>query len=159
MHGTLHRNWMSSSEQRKVTNFNNYYNTYAFFYNLQQKQGTFRNSKPQILSQSVEVKFAHFMDLLLWKQLHRKKFPEEAYVAWVASRAFLASSSVSNWTKAKFFLIRTLDKFPNGAKCLSISLTLVLIGSKLMTNNVLVGLVFASGLLPSRLAARSPYIK
>uniref|UniRef100_A0A0A9F227 Uncharacterized protein n=1 Tax=Arundo donax TaxID=35708 RepID=A0A0A9F227_ARUDO len=25
-----------------------------------------------------------------------------------------------------------------------------------MTNNVLVGLVFASGLLPSRLAARSP---
>lgn len=39
------------------------------------------------------------------------------------------------------------------------SLTLVLIGSKLITNNVLVGLVFGSGLLPSRLAARSPYIK
>lgn len=68
----------------------------------------------------------------------------------VDSKAFAASSCVSNWTNAKFRLMRTFKILPYGSKCLSISRILVLIGSKFITNNVLVGLLFATDLEPSR---------
>lgn len=74
----------------------------------------------------------------------------------VHSKAFVASSWFSNCTNAKFRRIRTLRIFPYGSKCLSMSRTLVRIGSKLMTNKDLVGLWFAATLESSRGRPRSP---
>ena len=74
----------------------------------------------------------------------------------VHSRAFVASSCVSNCTNAKLRLIRTWRTFPYGSKCFSISRTLVRMGSKLIINSVLVGLWFATDLDPSRCRPRSP---
>lgn len=77
----------------------------------------------------------------------------------VASNAFVASSCESNWMKAKFLLILIFKILPYGSKCLSKSLVLVVIWSKLITNKVFVGLILAEDLLglppPDRRPSRS----
>lgn len=79
------------------------------------------------------------------------------YLPLVPSNALVASSCTSNWTNAKFFLILTFATLPYLSKCLSRSRILVLIGSKLITNKVLVGLALVGDLLklPFRPALRS----
>lgn len=102
--------------------------------------------------------YASFTQLRNQRQYISAVLLQKANLICCASNALVASSCDSNCTNAKFLLILTFDILPYGSKCLSRSLVLVRIGSKLMTNRVFEGLGLADDLLglpPGLLIPRS----
>jgi hypothetical protein len=85
----------------------------------------------------------------------------ETHLILVHSKAFVASSCVSYWTKPKFLRMCTRTSFPYGSKWRSRSRARVLMGSKFTTNSVLVGLCLVMLLRASsrRRTAPSPCCK
>lgn len=85
----------------------------------------------------------------------------QIHLILVHSKAFVASSCVSYWTKPKFLRMCTRTSFPYGSKWRSRSRARVLMGSKFTTNSVLVGLCLVMLLRASsrRRTAPSPCCK